>query len=263
MDKNKKNKRNNKKVTNKESERKVIRISDSKDFAFVESFKALRTNLMFSLPLQEGLNCRKIIFTSANPGEGKTTTTVNFAATLSETETKVLLIDADLRKPTVHKYFDLESRVGLTNLLSGMNKREECIQKVSNYKNLSVIPSGILPPNPSELLSSSAMENLLGELEKEYDYIIIDTPPVNVVTDALAIASKVDGVVTVATVNRSTIPEVTKAIDALKFAQANILGIVINRVVPKKGGYVRKKYNYSYKYKYKSYSSKESTGSKN
>ncbi len=263
MNKNSKNNKNSKKVSNKESENKVVRISESKDFAFVESFKALRTNIMFSLPLKDGVSCRKILFTSAGPGEGKSTATVNFAATLSETETKVLLIDADLRKPTVHKYFNMESRVGLSNLLSGMNKREECIQKASNYKNLSVITSGILPPNPSELLSSSAMDKLFEDFEKEYDYIIIDTPPVNVVTDALAIASKVDGVAVVAAFNRSVIPEVTKAIDALKFAKANILGIVMNRMVSKKGGYGRKSYNYSYKYKYKSYSSKESTDSDN
>ena len=98
---------------------KILNITNTANFRIVESYKALRTNIMFSIPVKEDVRSRKILFTSSGPGEGKTTTTVNLAVTLSETETKVLLIDADMRKPTVHKYFNIESRVGLSNLLSG------------------------------------------------------------------------------------------------------------------------------------------------
>ena len=243
------------KKKNVQSNSKVINITNDANFRLVESYKALRTNLMFSLPQKEGVKCRKLLFTSAGPGEGKTTTTVNLAVTLSQTESRVLLIDADMRKPTVHKYFNIESRVGLSNLLSGMNKKEECIQRLNNMPNLSVITSGILPPNPSELLSCTAMKRLLAECEKEYDYIIIDTPPVNVVTDALALVKSVDGVAFVTAQGKSTYPDSAKAVETLRFANANIIGVIINRCHSHKksknsnyGNYG----TYSYKYKYKS-----------
>ena len=228
----------------------IINITNTSNFRLVESYKALRTNIMFSLPIKENVRSRKILFTSAGPGEGKTTTTVNLAVTLSETETKVLLIDADMRKPTVHKYFNIESRVGLSNLLSGMNTKKECIQQIEGMPNLSVITSGILPPNPSELLGSSAMINMLSEFESEYDYIIIDTPPVNVVADALAIVKKVDGVAFVVSQGKSTYPDVSRAIETLRFANANIIGAVMNRVDTGKKSKNTGSYDtYSYKYK--------------
>ena len=228
----------------------IINITNTSNFRLVESYKALRTNIMFSLPIKENVRSRKILFTSAGPGEGKTTTTVNLAVTLSETETKVLLIDADMRKPTVHKYFNIESRVGLSNRLSGMNTKKECIQQIEGMPNLSVITSGILPPNPSELLGSSAMINMLSEFESEYDYIIIDTPPVNVVADALAIVKKVDGVAFVVSQGKSTYPDVSRAIETLRFANANIIGAVMNRVdTGKKSKNTGSYGTYSYKYK--------------
>lgn len=228
----------------------VINITVQNSFRLVESYKSLRTNLLFSLPKKEGVRARKILVTSSSPGEGKTTTTVNLAITISEINTKVLLIDADMRKPTVHKYFSISNKTGLSNILSGMNPIEECVQEIENMPNLSVITSGILPPNPSELLSSPAMKKLLCDLEEQYDYIIIDTPPVNVVADALAIVNDVDGVAVVVSQSKSTYPEITKAIDTLKFANANIIGLVMNRVGHESKK--RKAYDsYSYKYKYK------------
>ncbi len=228
----------------------VINITTQNSFRLVESYKALRTNLLFSLPKKEEIRARKILLTSAGPGEGKTTTTVNLAITISEINTKVLLVDADMRKPTVHKYFGLNNRAGLSNALSGMNPIEECIQKVDNLPNLSVITSGILPPNPSELLSSPVMKKLLCDLEEDYDYIIIDTPPVNIVSDALAIVNEVDGVALVVSQSKSTYPEITRAVDTLKFAKANIIGVVLNRITNENRK--KKSYDsYSYKYKYK------------
>ena len=232
---------------------KIINITNTANFRLVESYKALRTNIMFSLPVKEDVRSRKILFTSSGPGEGKTTTTVNLAVTLSETETKVLLIDADMRKPTVHKYFNIESRVGLSNLLSGMNSAKECVQSIEGMPNLSVITSGILPPNPSELLGSSAMTKVLSDFEDEYDYIIIDTPPVNEVADALALVKQVDGVAFVIAQGKSTYPDVSKAVETLRFAHANIIGAVMNRVTSGKKSKSPGSYGtYSYKYKYKS-----------
>ncbi len=241
---------NNKKTQSKQH---LVTVTGSDNFQLVESYKALRTNLLFSLPAKEGENCRKLLFTSAGPSDGKTTTTVNLALTLAETETKVLLIDADMRKPTVHRYFPVDARLGLSNLLSGMNKREECIQSIPEFPNLAVIPAGVLPPNPSELLASSAMEKLLCELSEHFDFIIIDTPPVNVVTDALALVGKVDGVAFVVSQNKTTMPEVQSAIEALRFAGANLLGIVMNRVANEKRSHYSKHgyghYGYGYAYK--------------
>lgn len=239
----------------------VININEVESFRFIESFKALRTNIMFSLSAKEDVNCRKIVFTSANAGEGKSTVAVNLSISLSETETKVMLIDADMRKPTVNKYFGMESRIGLANLLTGMNTLEECIQKVEDNKNLSVITAGVMPPNPAELLGSSAMDKVFCELEKHYDYIIIDTPPVNEVSDVLSIANKVDGVVFVACNGKTTYPEASNAIKALRFANAKIIGSVINKA--QRGN---KKYHYgsyannSYKIRYKTIVSSSKTG---
>ena len=230
------------------STRKCITVIDNPNFALVESYKSLRTNIMFSLPASSS-GCRKIMFTSSNPRDGKTTTCVNIAITLAQAKMRVLLIDADMRKPTVHKYFGLESRTGLSNALSGMNKFDDCIKKVQKTENLWVITSGVLPPNPSELLSSTSMAQMLEKLEESFDYIIIDSPPINVVTDALAMVKMVDGVIVVTAQNVTRYPELKKSIASLEFAEANIIGIVLNRVKASKTRY-GKSYNYSYKYKY-------------
>ena len=235
----------------------TINITVQNSFRLVESYKALRTNLLFSLPKKDDVRARKILITSSSPGEGKTTTTVNLAITISEINTKVLLIDADMRKPTVHKYFSISNKTGLSNILSGMNPLEECVQEIENIPNLSVITSGILPPNPSELLSSPAMKNLLVALEENYDYIIIDTPPVNVVADALSVVNEVDGVALVISQSKSTYPEITKAVDTLRFGNSNIIGLIMNRAT-QEAKKKRSTYDsYSYKYKYKPAKSQE------
>ena len=225
-------------------------LAENSPFTFTEAYKALRTN--FNYAALNGQH-KKIVVTSSIQGEGKSSVSINLATTLAANGSKVLLIDADMRKPTVHKYFNIESRVGLSNLLSGMNTPEECIQNIEGMPNLSVIPSGILPPNPSELLGSSAMTKMLSEFESEYDYIIIDTPPVNVVADALAIVNRVDGAAFVIAQGKSTYPDVSRALESLRFANANIIGAVMNRVTSGKKSKNTGSYGtYSYKYKYKS-----------
>ena len=198
-------------------------------FRVVEAYKTLRTNMLFSVPAVEGRS-RRFMFTSANPNEGKSTTSANTAITFAQqTDVKVLLIDADLRKATAHKHFSLSSKKGLSNYLSGQDELDDCIQKVPDIENLYLLASGVLPPNPSELLSGARMENLFAELDKRFDVVIIDTPPINVVADALSICPYVDGVTLVATDNKTTYNELQAAVKQLKVVDAKILGVVLNK----------------------------------
>lgn len=195
------------------------------EFFTVEAYKLARTNISLSL-IKQG--CKKIVFTSSMAAEGKTTTACNIAAAFSmQLNTKTLIIDCDLRKPSVGKFFGVKNNPGLTNCLSGMCSLDEIIQVVPNT-NLSVVCSGIIPPNPSELLASKAFDAVLEELSQKFDYIIIDTPPINIVSDVLHIVEKADGVVVVAYEERSNYVELDRAVDTLKRCGAKILGFILN-----------------------------------
>lgn len=243
-------------TNNNPSPTDILTIETAKDFKLVESYKALRTNLLFAFPSLEGHTCRKVLITSVAPGEGKTTTAVNLAISLAQNGTRVLLIDGDMRKPSVHRYFNIKSRNGLSNILSGMNKCEDCVYQVPNMPNFSVLPSGIIPPNPSELLGSKAMNCLLSEFEECYDYIILDSPPLALVTDALALTPQVDGVAFVVSYGKSTIPDVNKAVEAVRFAKGNLLGVILNRIPNNKKKAYRMKDYYS-EYSYNTYNEKD------
>lgn len=194
------------------------------DFQVTEAYKVARTNLIFSL-LKQG--CKKVVFTSSLGGEGKSTSSINIAKALAQQmNTKVLLIDSDLRRPKINELLGLNKAAGLTNYLGNMCELKDIIQP-TDEPNLSVICSGIGVPNSSELLASTAMENLLNELESDYDFILLDTSPVNIVVDALPLTKISDGVVIVVRDGVSTYPELTKTVDALKRAEAKILGIPI------------------------------------
>lgn len=198
-------------------------------FRVVEAYKTLRTNILFSIPAVEGRS-KRIMFTSANPNEGKSTTSANTAITFAQqTDVRVLLIDADLRKATAHKYFGLSSKKGLSNVLAGQDTLDNCIQRVPDMQNLYIMTSGVLPPNPSELLAGKRMESLFEELNERFDIVIIDTPPVNVVADALSICTYTDGVILVATDNKTSYNELQAAVNQLKIADAKILGVVLNK----------------------------------
>lgn len=195
------------------------------EFFTVEAYKLARTNISLSI-IKEG--CKKIVFTSSMAGEGKTTTSCNIAAAFSKhLNTKTIIVDCDLRKPSVSKFFKIKNNPGLTNYLSGMNTLDEVIQVVPGT-NLSVITAGIIPPNPSELLASKMFANFLDELAKKYDYVIIDTPPINIVSDVLPVAEKSDGVVIVAYEDRSSYVDLDKAVENLKRCEAKILGFILN-----------------------------------
>ncbi len=208
-------------------------------FQVMESYKVARTNLAFSL-IKRG--CKKIVITSSLAKEGKSTSAVNIAISLSlQVNVKVLLIDSDLRKPKINNFFNLENTPGLTNYLGSMCELKDIIQPTET-PNLFVICSGISVPNPSELLASESMEDLLKALEQDYDYIILDTSPINIVIDALALAKITDGAVIVVQEGFSTYPELAKTIEKLERVDAKILGIILN------GTKLETKDNYKYQY---------------
>lgn len=223
-------------------------------FAVIEAYKTIRTNLSFSLP-HEG--CKSFVIASSVPGEGKSTTAVNIAVAFSQLGKNVLLIDADLRRPSIHKKLKLVNTRGLYTILSSSASFEDCIQTVN--KNFDVLTSGPLPSNPIELIESPKLVTLLAELEQRYDYIIFDSTPINIVSDAVSLAPKTDGLVLVVREGSTRRDDIQHALSACKFANIRILGAIINGVNPKhsrkysyrkyKSGY-RYRYHYQYKYKY-------------
>ena len=170
-------------------------------FAATEAYKLLRTNLMFTLPDEN--KCRVIGVTSAIRGEGKSTTAVNLSYTLSETGKRVLLIDADLRLPTVAKKLEINGTPGLSNVLAGTVREDEATWTSEDLANWVILPSGDIPPNPTEMLASSQMRDLIERLKDSYDFIVIDLPPVNIVSDALVASSILDGIIVVVRQNYS------------------------------------------------------------
>lgn len=191
-----------------------------------EAYRTLRTNIQYSsvdLPIQ------LLMVTSAQAGEGKSTVISNLAVAYAMEGKRVLLIDADLRKPSLHRIFNQTNRQGLTSLLTGMSTLEEVL-KDSGVDNLSLITSGATPPNPAELLGSTRMKSLVDELKGSYDLILFDTPPVLSVTDSLIISSLCDGVLLVIHAGKVKKAYVRKAKEKLDFIQARIIGAVFNQV---------------------------------
>lgn len=216
-------------------------IQSKMKFRVEEAYKIARTNLSFSI-LKDG--CKKIVVTGSVSREGKSTTAVNLAVSLAQQlNTKVLLVDCDLRKPRINQFFKQASSPGLTDYLSHSNTIEEVIRN-TDIENLKIIFSGTIPPNPSELLGSENMKDLVMEMERVFDYIILDSPPLNVVIDALPLAKLADGVVLSSMQGYSTHPEISKTIEALRKVDAKILGFVLNK--HKAEG--KNKYNSQYYY---------------
>jgi len=204
--------------------RRLIVHEDAKS-PIAEAYRTLRTNIQFS---KADGKLQTIMFTSAGPGEGKSTTIANAAVTLAQSGKQVILIDCDLRKPVQHKIFRKKNR-GLTNILVEEVPVQDFLQD-TEIENLRILTSGPIPPNPSELLGSRRMQELLDYLKTEADYLIIDAPPVIAVTDACVLASKVDGINLV--IDSGAIrPEMAqKAKDLLIKANGHILGVILNRV---------------------------------
>lgn len=216
------------------------------DFATTEAYKLLRTNIMFSFP--EEMEGRVIGITSSVQNEGKSSTACNTAYALAESGAKVLLIEADLRRPTIAPKLGLARAPGLTNLLVSKGDYREMVQSCSASPALDVITSGDVPPNPSELLGSSRMERLLEQLRQEYEYIVVDLPPVTVVSDTLAISKHLNGVILVV---RSAVSDRQMLSEALR--QLNMVGVRILGFVYRDADESKKEYRHKYNKKYYKY----------
>lgn len=210
----------NKKLKTKKE--KELLLTKSVPFIVEEAYKSLRTNLMFSLPEE---SCKVIEITSANQNEGKSITAINLAIALAKNGEKVILIDCDLRLATVAKKLKIRQKPGVTNLLFGHNSSQEVIYH--HPSGIDVISAGDLPPNPSETLGSSRMTTMLEFMKNHYTYVILDVPPIGVVTDAAVLAPHTSGIVLVVRQGQTRSENIDEAIRKLRIANGNILGFVL------------------------------------
>ena len=220
-------------------------LTDTVPFAIQEAYKMIRTNIIFSIPDQK---CKKILVTSALQGEAKSTTAVNVSIAFAQNQSRILLVDCDLRLPTDAKKLNAQQSPGLTNLLVVMCTLDEAIQQLPS--GLDVLAAGDIPPNPSELLGSPRMEQLMKELESRYEYIILDTPPICAVADATILSKMASGVILVVRQGIATRENVNNALEKLKVANAKVLGIVMTGVANEKTKSYSKGKGYGYGYGY-------------
>lgn len=201
-----------------------------------EAFRTLRTNIQYSSFDKE---IRSIVVTSSEPGEGKSTTAGNIALSFAQANKSTIMVDCDLRKPSLHRKFKISNMIGLSDILIGKEKIQDAVHEYNEH--LDILPSGKLPPNPSEMLGSRAMEKLLGELKEKYEVIILDTAPLQAVTDAQVLSTKADGTILVIRAEKTKKESVLQAKNLLEKVNANIIGTVLNGVEN-----TRKKYYYYY-----------------
>lgn len=205
-----------------------------------EAYRVLRTNIQYS-SIENPL--KTIVITSSGTDEGKSTTAANLAITFVQSGARVLLVDSDLRKPNIHKIFDLDYMYGLTNILVKRDNYKDYIRNTTIF-GLDIITSGAIPPNPSELLGSNQMKQLMSELKEDYDLVILDAPPVCNVTDAVLLSTIVDGTILVASSGTVEIDSLKIAKELLLKVNANIIGVVLNKL--DKGSKENSYYNYHY-----------------
>ena len=205
--------------------REYVTIDSNTPFVLREAYQALRTNLMFILGAK---NTNRIVFTSANAAEGKTSTCANIAISFAQTGARVLLIDADMRKPKLHRIFQCNMGSGMSELLCGIVE-DNSIQKTS-HENLFLMTAGRIPPNPADLLVSSNMDKVLATVSNSFDYVFIDAPPVGVVTDAAIIAGKLGGAILIVRRGVTRTENVQAAKEALEQAGTEVIGYIMTDV---------------------------------
>lgn len=206
-------------------------LDDPKSY-YAEAFRTIKTNIKYS---SADKHKKVLLVTSTEAGEGKSTISSNLALSLSQDNKKVIIIDGDLRKPSVHKQFRISGSVGLTELLIGEEALEKIKHKINPY--LDAIASGHIPPNPAELLASEEMEKVIEKLREEYDYVIIDTNPIGLVADAQILSSKVDGVILVARYEKTKKENLLSCKKMIDQVGGNTIGVVLNGIDEKRGKY--------------------------
>jgi len=209
------------------NEQNRIIVADNPTSIISEEIRTIRTNIQFSMVDKE---LKTILVTSATPESGKTTIASNIAAAFAAEGTQVLLVATDMRKPRLQKIFEASKGRGLTNLITNSGLKVENVAQKTYIENLSVLICGPIPPNPSELLNSSRMTDLIEEMKSQYDLVIFDSPPLLAVTDAQILATKVDGTIFVIPQGEVTTDEVHQASERLKKVDAKVLGTVLNKV---------------------------------
>lgn len=218
----------------------LIAQSDPKNPA-TEAYRVIRTSIQFA---QAGKQLKTLMVTSCTPDEGKSTTISNLAVVMTQAGKKVLVMDCDMRNPTIHKIFQLSNQMGLSNCISMNNALQDAVQQ-TKIAGLDVLTSGVIPPNPSELLGSERMQEILQEAKEKYDYVLVDVPPIMPVTDALVVGRIVDGVLLVMDSGEVKVEMARDVKTQLVNAGANILGVVLNKVRSEHHGY-----GYGYYYYY-------------
>lgn len=219
-------------------------LSDKSSFFVQEAYKTLRTNVMFSLP---GSGCKCIGIVSSDRGDGKSSVASNLSISLAQINKRVILIDCDMRLPTIAQKFEIQSAPGLSNLLSGDVRDIPILHNAS--RGIDIIPAGNLPPDSTTLISSEEMVKLVEELKESYDFIIFDFPPINIVSDALIVSNLIDGYLVVIRHEASEYRMIAETIRQMQFADAKIIGFVYNGKGEIKKYYSKSKYSkYGYKY---------------
>ncbi len=225
------------------------RLNDNSPFSIKEAFNSIRTKLIFT---GKGEKCPVFVVASSLASDGKTTNAVSLAVSFAMAEQRVLLIDADMRKPSVHRYFNIDMRNGLSEVLAGLST--EINLRPTEYEHLKILTAGQVPPNPAELLCSKQMDALLDYVRKHFDYVILDTPPVNIVTDSAVLAEKVTGYILVVQSGKNHLRDLNDAVSSLEEMNGHIVGFVLNDPENKAEAHYSYHYNKYYRYdKYKYY----------
>lgn len=225
-------------------------LTKNSPFAMAEAYRTLRTNITFSLPNK---GCKLIGITSSLASEGKSTNARNIAIAFAETGVRVLLIDCDMRRPSVARGFGIPASPGLSNVLVNLSDLDQTISR-TEHDCLDILPSGDIPPNPTELIGSAKMKEILDRLALHYEYIFIDLPPVCMVADAVIMSRNLHGLLFVVRQGESDQDSIKHAVSQLGFAEAKILGFVLHGVETAKNnrygrkGYYRYGYGYNYSY---------------
>lgn len=235
-------------------------LGPNSSFYIQEAYNTLRTNIRFAIP---GDGCKRLCLTSGLASEGKSTTILNLAISFAETGSKVLLIDGDMRRPSLARLLIEKATPGLSNVLAGFANVEDAIRK-DIRPNLDVLFAGEIPPNPLELLGSAGMKKIVETMSLRYDYILVDTPPVSIVSDACEVANITDGVLFLVRQNETDKEAVIRGVKQLELSNSRLLGFVLNGIVEEGGKGYKYRYRYRYKYrnKYAYVSNKKSSGKK-